>query len=266
MRKRMRNLNRFLGLFLLLGLVIPTFAQEKRPSATPNATPRPQVSKIPQPGARPQFRPAVLGAGSDSLINRIDTNDLLKKGQKDGAVMFAALVSPNGDISSAWTYRPMPGTEALQQELQKRLASAKFTPPIYQYQPVGVLLFGTAIFSAISKPHIQIFLNQDPSELKAASDFIAPQPVIGGDSKFEGLTPPEGGTPVPLTAVVDLRLKVNREGGLEGIEVVGEEPPLLGFAEAAMANFRDAKFIPAFRNGDPDDASVTQPICYKPIE
>ncbi len=78
----------------------------------------------------------------------------------------------------------MPGTEALQQELEKRLVGAKFTPPIYQYQPVSVLLFGTAIFSAISDPHIQIFLNQDPNEIKAASDFIAPQPVIGGDSQF----------------------------------------------------------------------------------
>ncbi len=200
------------------------------------------------------------------MINRIDTAELLKKGQKDGAVMFCALVSPNGDISSAWTYRPMPGTEALQQELQKRLANAKFTPPIYQYQPVGVLLFGTAIFSAANKPHIQIFLNQDPNEIKTASDFIAPQPVIGGDSKFDGLTPPENGTSVPLTAIVDLRLKVNREGGLEGIDVLAEEPPQLGFGEAAVADFREAKFIPAFRYGDPDDASVIQPICYKPAE
>lgn len=265
LRRRMRSLTRFLGLFLLLGMVVPAFAQEKRPSSTPKATP-PQATSRPQPAARPQFRPAVLGSGSDSLINRIDTAELLKNGQKDGAVMFCALVSPNGDASSAWTYRPMPGTEALQQELEKRLADAKFTPPIYQYQPVGVILFGTAIFSAAKTPHIQIFLNQDPNEIKTASDFIAPQPVIGGDSKFDGLTPPESSIPVPLSAVVDLELKINRQGELQGMEVIREEPPLLGFADAAMADFREAKFIPAFRYGDPDDAAVIQPVCYKPAE
>ncbi|MEO5721884.1 MAG: hypothetical protein ABIR71_10490 [Chthoniobacterales bacterium] len=239
---------RFLGLVLVLGLTWPASAQVK---SSPN---------------RPQFRPAVLGSGPDSLINRIDTKELLQKGQKDGAVMFCALVAPNGDAMSAWTYRPMPGTEALQQELEKRFENLKFTPAIYQYQPVGVLLYGTAIFSAAGATHIRIFLNQDPVELKAASDFIAPQPVIGGDSSFDGLTPPEGETPIHLTAVVDLRLKVNRKGELQDTAVVSEEPPLLGFGEAALADFRGAKFIPAFRLGDPDDADVVQPICYKPAE
>lgn len=236
---------RVLGVCLLLGIAVPAGAQEK---------------------GRPQFRPAVLGTSSDSLINRIDTKELLKKGQKDGAVMFCALVSPNGKAQSAWTYRPMPDTEALREELEKRLVEAKFTPPIYQYQPVSVLLFGTAVFSVASAHHIQILLNQDPDELKKASDFIAPQPVIGGDSKFRGLTPPETGTTVSLTAVVDLGLKVNKQGELKELRVLAEEPPLLGFGAAAEADLREAKFIPAFRLGDPEDSDIVQPICYKPAE
>ncbi len=240
---------RFLGLFLLLGLVLSVHAKEK------TNTPK-----------RPQFRPAVLGTGPDALINRIDTKSLLAKGQKDGAVMFCAVVLPNGNALASWTYRPMPGTEALQQELEKRLVSVRFTPAIYQYQPVTVLLFGTAVFSATKSPHLQIFLNQDPVELKTASDFIAPQPVTGGDSQFDGLTPPEAGTPVPLTAVVDLSLRVNRQGVLEDARVLAEEPPLLGFGAAALADFSEARFIPAFRLGDPEDATVVQPICYKPVD
>ncbi len=72
--------------------------------------------------------------------------------------------------------------------------------------------------------------------------------------------------PVPLTAVVDLRLKIDPKGELQDIEVVAEEPPMLGFADAAMADFREAKFVPAFRYGDPAQAEVIQPICYKPVE
>ncbi len=240
----MRRISQSLGLLLFLGLAISAGAQ----------------------GSRPQFRPSVLGTGSDALINQIDTSELLKNGQKDGAVMFCALVAPTGQASSAWTYRAMPETDALQAELKKRLATTKFTVPIYQYQPVAVLLYGTVVFSAGSKPNVRIFLNQDPNEIRDASDFIAPQPVIGADSKFDGLTPPPGDTPVPLTAVVDLNLKVNRAGELQGLDVLKEEPPLLGFGAAAEADFREAKFIPAFRLGDPVDSEIVQPVCYKPVE
>ncbi len=217
-------------------------------------------------GARPQFRPAVLGTGATSLINRIDTDELLKKGQKDGAVMFCAIVSKTGEPMVSWTYRGMPGTAALEEELVKRLQEVKFTPAIYQYQPADVLLYGTAIFSATGKPKLRIFLNQDARELRQTSDFIGPQPVMGGDSKFDGLTPPESGTPVPLTAVVDLGLSVDKVGNLKDLRVLAEEPPMLGFADAATADFREAKFIPAFRDGDVADSETVLPVCYKPVE
>ncbi len=240
----MRKPSIILSLLLLLGLALSAGAQN----------------------SRPQFRPSVLGTGPEALINQIDAQELLKAGQKDGAVMFCAAVAPTGKPLASWIYRPMPQTEALQAEITKRLATTKFTAPIYQYQPVGVLLYGTVVFSAKNKPNVRIFLNQDPNEIRDASDFIAPQPVIGGDSKFDGLTPPETETPVPLTAVVDLNLKVSRLGELRGITVLKEEPPLLGFGPAAEADFREAKFIPAFRLGDPVDCEIVQPICYKPVD
>jgi hypothetical protein len=46
--------------------------------------------------------------------------------------------------------------------------------------------------------------------------------------------------------------------------VLKEEPPLLGYGEAAMKNFRTARFIPAFRSGDPDESDTILPVCYKP--
>jgi len=239
----MRSLLRFHFLLILLGLTVSAHGQAQRP----------------------QFRPAVLGSGPESLINRIDAQDLLKKGQKDGAVMFCAVVAKSGEAMAAWTYRAMPETNALEAELEKRLEGVKFTPAIYQHQPVDVLLFATVFFST-AKPHIRILLNQDAKELKEVTDFIAPQPVFGQDSKFSGLRPPETGPSIPLTAVVDLRLKVDRDGQLNDLQVLGEEPPLLGYGEAATENFRYAKFIPAFRNGDATESEVAQPICYKPID
>ena len=215
--------------------------------------------------ARPQFRPAVLGSGPTSLVNQIDTSALMQKVQKNGAVMFCAVISKTGEATAAWTYRPMPGSEGLQQEVERRLATAKFAPAIYNYQPVSVLLYGTVVFSpAEGQPRLRIFLNQDSREFGRATDFIGPQPVFGGDSAFQGLRPPTEGPSVPLTAVVDLALKVDSGGNLRELRVVREDPPLLGFATAAMDNFRGAKFIPAFRDGDPADSESLLPVCYKP--
>ena len=232
---------RFLGLAFFLGVTINALGQ-----------------------SRVQFRPAVLGTGPASLVNRIDAEALLKKGQKDGAVMFCAIVSKSGEATSAWTYRALPGSADLENEVEQRLASVKFTPPIYNHQPVSVLLYGTVIFSAGNKPHVRIFLNQDPEQIKAESDFIGPQPVIGGDSKFRGVRLPDPDMPVPVSGIANLSLKVGADGSLQDLHLEGEEPPLLGFGKMALEDFDGAKFIPAFRDGDPTASETVLPVCYKP--
>ena len=62
----------------------------------------------------PRFRPAVLGSGPDSLVNQIDTQDLLKKGQKDGAIMFCCRVATTGNVVWYRTYLPVPGSDLLE--------------------------------------------------------------------------------------------------------------------------------------------------------
>jgi hypothetical protein len=213
-------------------------------------------------GGRPRFRPAVLRSGAESLVNRIDTSALLKKGQQDGAVMFCAIVAETGHVIGAWTFRGTPGTEALAEEVDKRLMAVKFTPPIYNHQPVKVLLYGTVMFSATEEPHLWIFLNHDPEELKRRNDFIAPQPVIGGDSKFKGLHPPEG-VPIAITGVAGVKLVVDASGALQNYEVINDDPPLLGFGAAAQEDLAGAKFIPAFRSGDPTSSDTIMIVCYK---
>jgi hypothetical protein len=213
----------------------------------------------------PEFRPAVLGSGPDSLINRIDSADLLRKGQKDGAILFCSVVNAKGEATASWTYKGMPGTEALDSELGRKLDHVKYAPAIYNHQYVGVMLFGTLVFSASDNPHVHIFLNQDPKEFGVGSDFIGPQPVYGADSKFSGLHIEGVHLEVPVTGTVEMRLVVNDKGKLTAGAILGEDPPLLGFAQQAADDFEHASFIPAFRDGDPADCDTRIHICYKVV-
>jgi hypothetical protein len=213
----------------------------------------------------PRFRPAVLGSGPDSLVNQIDTQDLFKKGQKDGAIMFCCRVTTTGNVVWYKTYLPVPGSDLLEEEVRKRLDNARLAPAIYEHKPVEVLFYGTVFFSIVDgKPKLHIFANQEAAELKAASDFISPQPVIGADSKFTGLHYPREKMTVFVKGLVRLALNVDVEGNLQDLRVVSEEPPLVGLAQAAWTDFTGAKFIPAFRDGDPVESSVLLPVRYEP--
>jgi hypothetical protein len=116
-----------LGIYCVLGLLFSAnlaLSQTKR-TATPAPTPE-----------LPQLRPALIGTGPNALTNTIDTADLIKKGQKEAAVMFSCLVAPTGDIVRSGTYRGTNGSELLEKEVLKHLASGKFIPAIHNHQPV----------------------------------------------------------------------------------------------------------------------------------
>ena len=212
---------------------------------------------------RPQFRPAVLGTGPDSLINRIDGAALMKAGQKDGAIMFCSLTAKDGRLVESRTYRPMPDSDALEKEVRRCLEDTKVTPAIYNYQPVEVLFYGTVVFRIVNaKPRVRIYLHQDPVELKKESDFVGPQPIFGGDSRFMGLHAPQEEHVVPVTGIVDLGLKVDAKGNPTEMRIIKEDPPLLGFGAAALEDFAGAKFVPAFRDGDPAECDTVLPVVY----
>jgi TonB family protein len=244
-----------LGTFCLVGLLLTTelaLSQTKQ-SPSPTATP-----------ALPELRPAVLGTGPSALINTIDTADLVKEGQKDAAVMFTCLVAPTGDVVRSGTYRGTKGSELLEKEVLKRLVNAKFIPAIHNHQPVLAIFYGTVTFAvANGKPRLRIFANQGLEELKKENDFIDPQPFVGPGSKFTGVHYPDTGTSVMVTGVVELALNVDAAGNLKNIRVLSEEPPYLGFGQAALTDFNGAKFIPAFRNGKPVESNVKVPVYYK---
>jgi hypothetical protein len=215
----------------------------------------------------PMYRPALLGTGPDALINRIDTAGLVKQGQKDAAVMFSCSVKKSGDVLSVSTYRGTPDSKLLEQEVLKKLSAAanpKFIPAIYNHIPVDAIYYGTVIFAIVNdKPRLRIFSNQERAELKKESDFIGPQPFWGGDSKFDGFHyPTSDNAPVEVDGSAELALKVDATGNLRDLELLSEQPPFIGFGDAAFGDMRKAKFIPAFRDGKPVACEVKIPVYY----
>src|SRR5213594_1761463 len=208
-----------LRIFCIIGLLLSVELGSSQTPKTASPTPSPKPTL-------PEFRPALIGTGPDSLINRIDTADLIKKGQKDGAVMFSCLVEPTGDIVRSGAYRGTVGSELLERELLKRLANEKFIPAIHNHQPVIAIFYGTVTFAVVNgKPRLRIFSNQQLDELKKENDFIDPQPYVFFFQAEDGIRYPDTGTTVQLTGVAELALNVDTGGNLKSMQVLSEEPP-----------------------------------------
>jgi TonB family protein len=219
----------------------------------------------PRAGELPIFRPALIGNGPDAIINTIDSKALIDKGQKNAVIMFSCIVGKPGNLIWSGTYRGTPGSKLLEEEVRKRLATAKFVPATRKNEPVIVVFYGTVMFSVIEgKPRLRIFANQQIEELKNENDFIDPQPYIGPDSGFTGTHYPDTGSPISMTGTAEIAVQVDAQGNLKDIQLVSEYPPLLGFGDAALSDFRYAKFIPAFRNGQPVESKITLPVYFLP--
>ena len=251
------------SLITLLSLVTLTWSQgSATPSIQRTTTPTAQGSGL------PMFRPVLIGQGPGALINRIDEQDLIRKGQKDALIMFLCMVKKDGEVEWSATYGGTPDSDFLRQELQKRISPAvnpRFIPAVHDHQLVDAFYYGTVTFRVVNgKPRLRIFSNQEAGELEQEHDFIGPQPFFGDGSGFTGLHYPElESGRVPVDGKVQLKMKIDATGNLQEINVVSEEPPLLGFGDAALKDFRDAKFIPAFRDGKPVECEVTLPVLYK---
>jgi outer membrane biosynthesis protein TonB len=243
----------------LLAAEVQVGPAKPKPSQTPPASATPSAAVL------PQYRPALLGSGPLSVINRIDTQELIRKGQKDATLLFCCSVNRTGEITKAWVYRATPDSSALEQQVLFCLDTAVFVPAIYNHQTVNVLFFGTVNFKVVNgKPRLRIFANQETEELKKESDFVGPQPFVGRDSKFEGLHYPNDVLTQALSGVVELGLKIDADGNLKEFKLVSEYPPLAGFGRAAGEDFKVARFVPAFRDGKPVECSIILPVYYEP--
>jgi hypothetical protein len=216
-------------------------------------------------GPLPAYRPALIGNGPNALINRIDAPGLVEKGQKDAAVMITCTVVKTGAVVWSATYRGTPGSKLLEQEVLDKLSAAKFIPAVYNHSPVDAIFYGTVTFAVIDgKPRLRIFSNQETEELKKESDFVGPQPFFGNESQFTGWHyPPKNESPLEINGAVELGLEISDKGFINKLTIVNEEPPFVGFGDAAAHDLSKARFIPAFRAGQPVDCKVTLPVYFK---
>lgn len=210
----------------------------------------------------PEFRPALLGHGRRSLVNLINTESLMKRGQGNAIIMFSCGVTPLGDGYSMQVYRCSPNSELLQKEVLGHVVQAQFEPAVYHHNRVGVWVDGTvSYFIANGKPHLRIFLNQEEPDLKRGNDFIAPQfAFVPGNPKFQGIFWPPGAPGHQGAAAVTM--EVAATGKVLSAKVAYEHPPGMGFGAAAAGPARDAIFIPGFRNGKVVPCRFTWSILF----
>lgn len=216
-----------------------------------------------QAAAGPDSRPALLGHHKRSLINLINADALMKRGQADAIVMFSCGVSNLGFGYGMQVYRGTPKSEILQQELLARLRQAQFQPAVVRGVARSAYLDGTVVFAIVEgKPRVRIFLNQEESELNRNTDFIAPQLVfLPGNTQFKGFRYPPEAPGVAGTGAV--KMNVDAVGNVSNVNISYEHPANLGFGRAAAGPMQHADFIPAFRNGKPVSCRFTTPIIFQ---
>lgn len=110
----------------------------------------------------PDRRPALFGSGPGSLVNLIDSVELMKNGQRDGWVMFNFTVGTDGRAGRVVLYHVSTDADLLQREVSRKLKRAKFIPAVYDGRLTSAGVFATAIFVVKNgRPHLRVYANQE---------------------------------------------------------------------------------------------------------
>jgi TonB family protein len=206
----------------------------------------------------PDMHPALIGSGKEALINLIDTQKLMKNGQRVAAVMFRCSGLSNGRAGLFSFPSVTPGGERLRDEVRRCLYGAVFIPAVYNHQKVTAGFFGTAMFRVVDgKPRLRIFANQERSELATESDFIAPQLIAIPSHHYDPVADPRSfHSSADLPGSVEILLNVDASGRLKDLQLIKETPPGSKFSETALKALKQASYLPAFRNGKPVDSTT----------
>lgn len=211
----------------------------------------------------PEIRPALLGNGPKSLVNLIDTKKLMEKGQKDARLQFSLGVGEYGFGGGVVTYGATPGSDLLAREVIEKAPRALFIPPVFRHEKAFAYVDGTVIFGIIDgKPHLRIFLHQDPAHMKTGDDFIAPQEIYS--YKLDRFTGAQYRDPVPgIPGHVALKLNIDATGKIVDWKMVYENPPNKSFGEAVTSRIKDINFLPAYSHGHPVASTTTAQFLFR---
>lgn len=111
------------------------------------------------------------------------------------------------------------------------------------------------LFVTEGKPHLRLYANQNPDALASGKDFIAPQLIVGTEN-WEGAKPALERARTTLTnGAVELEIDVSGDGANRGMKLISEDPPGYNFGRALLLEYKEAHFIPGFRDGRPVSCS-----------
>lgn len=85
-----------------------------------------------------------------------------------------------------------------------------------------------------------------PGPIEVAGDIIPPQYDCRGPQPY-----PQRARILRRTGRVRIRVVISREGALETIDILSEDPPGFGFGEAAVQYLRQCSWTAAIQNGRP---------------
>lgn len=214
----------------------------------------------------PDMRPALIGNGPGSLINKIDAQRLMRRGQGSAALLFYCTVLPNGAPGFYRVYSTTENAGLLKFEVREQIARSTFIPAVYNHKQVAANFIGSVFFEVIQgREHLRIFANQDPKEMARESDFISPQPFALPDHHYDYVSYPSAPwASEAVPGIVQLSLTVDASGNLKDARVIKEKPAGKKFGEYALKNIRQSTFLPAFRNGRPVESTTPTTIYYVP--
>ncbi len=214
----------------------------------------------------PQMRPVLLAHDAKALLNTIDTAKLMKEGQKDATIRFSCGVTSGGWCTGMATFGGTPGSELLAKELLRHSESEHpgFVPAVYDGQTWPAIVAGTVVFIIKdNKPHLRIYLNQEPDHIANGDDFIAPQWIFVKGLKYRSFQLPNEG--VGSSAFVLLRMSVDAAGKVTGATVTLEKPAGRGFGAEIVGRIGMFVFTPAYQSGRPVASTTTFPIIHKSV-
>ena len=217
----------------------------------------------------PDMRPALVGSGPSSLVNLIDTQALMKRGQDHGAVLFRCLVQPTGQAVYRLAYGGTPNSEILRQEVKNKLIAARFIPAVYNHHNTLAWFYGTVTFSVIDgKPHLRVYANQEKSELAQGSDFISPQSIYVSGHVYNSVPRRKyafgSWATEDVPGTVEFELTVATNGQMKEIHIVQENPPGKGYGQHALDDMKETTWLPAYKNGRPAEMPTHLTFTFLP--